>query len=106
MNTGHRAEVHCSSKEERSCKPQPSESYRHDNPALCLAITAVPEVKAGGASLNNNCGGVVVINRRYTYDLGGYYKHGPNYYRGCGVVAGPNGACSRGHDGRGGCVRY
>ena len=67
--------------------------------ALGLAITAVPEAKAGGVYWNNNGGGDVVINR-------GYYNYGPNYYRGRGVVAGPNGACARGYYGRGGCVRY
>ena len=45
--------------------------------ALGLAITAIPEAKAGGFYWNN---------------------HG-------GVVAGPNGACARGYYGRAGCVR-
>ena len=48
--------------------------------ALGLAITAVPEAKAGGVYWNNNGGG--------------------------GVVAGPYGACARGYYGRAGCVRY
>ena len=48
--------------------------------ALGLAITAVPEAKAGGVYWNNHGGG--------------------------GVVAGPNGACARGYYGRAGCVRY
>ena len=67
--------------------------------ALGLAITAVPEAKAGGVYWNNHGGGSVVINR-------GYYNYGPNYYGGRGVVAGPNGACARGYYGRGGCVPY
>ena len=66
--------------------------------ALGVAITAVPEAKAGGVYWNNNGGGGVVINRGYTY--------GPNYYRGRGVVAGPDGVCARGYYSRGGCVRY
>ena len=71
---------------------------------LRLAITAVPEAKAGGVYWNNGGGGVV-INRGTTYGPG-YYNYGPNYYRGRGVVAGPNGACARCYYGRGGCVRY
>ena len=63
--------------------------------ALGLAITAVPEAKAGGVYWNNNGGGSVVINRGTTYGLRGYYNYGPNYYRGRGIVAGPNGACAR-----------
>ena len=74
--------------------------------ALGLAITAVPEAKAGGVYWNNNGGGGVVINRGTTYGPRGYYNYGPNYYRGRGLVAGPNGACARGYYGRGGCVRY
>ena len=74
--------------------------------ALGLAITAVPEAKAGGVYWNNNGGGGVVINRGTTYGPRGYYNYGPNYYRGRGVVAGPNGACARGYYGCGGCVRY
>ena len=74
--------------------------------ALGLAITAVPEAKAGGVYWNNNGGGGVVINRCTTYGPRGYYNYGPNYYGGRGVVAGPNGACARGYYGRGGCVRY
>ena len=74
--------------------------------ALGLAITAVPEAKAGGVYWNNNGGGGVVINRGYTYGPRGYYNYGPNYYGGRGVVAGPNGACARGYYGRAGCVRY
>lgn len=74
--------------------------------ALGLPITAVPEAKAGGVYWNNNGGGGVVINRGTTYGPRGYYNYGPNYYRGRGVVAGPNGACARGYYGRGGCVRY
>ena len=35
--------------------------------ALGLAITAVPEVKAGGVYWNNNGGGGVGINRGTTY---------------------------------------
>ena len=57
--------------------------------ALGLAITAVPEAKAGGVYWNNNGGGGVVINRGTTYGPRGYYNYVPNYYRG-----------------RGGCVRY
>ena len=68
--------------------------------ALGLAITAVPEAKAGGVYWNNNGGGVVV-NRGTTYGPRGYYNYGPNYYGGRGVVAGPNGACARGYYGRG-----
>ena len=74
--------------------------------ALGLAITAVPEAKAGGVYWNNNGGGGVVINRGYTYGPRGYYNYGPNYYGGRGVVDGPNGACARGYYGRAGCVRY
>ena len=69
--------------------------------ALGLAITAVPEAKAGGVYWNNNGGGGVVINRGTSYGPRGYYNYCPNYYGGRSVVAGPNGAC-----GRGGCVRY
>ena len=68
--------------------------------ALGLAITAVPEAKAGGVYWNNNGEGGVVINRGTTYGPRGYYNYGPNYYRGRGVVAGPNGACARGYYGR------
>ena len=57
--------------------------------ALGLAITAVPEAKAGGVYWNNNGGGGVVVNRGTTYDPRDYYNYGPNYY-----------------GGRGGCVRY
>ena len=74
--------------------------------ALGLAITAVPEAKAGGVYWNNNGGGGVVINRGTTYGPRGYYNYGPNYYRGRCVVAGLNGACARCYYGRGGCVRY
>jgi len=82
--------------------------------ALGIAITAVPEAKAGGVYWNNNGGGGVVVNRGYyygprgyyNYGPRGYYNNGPNYYGGRGVVAGPNGACARGYYGRGGCVRY
>ena len=56
--------------------------------ALGIAITAVPDAKAGGVYWNNNGGGVVV-NRGTTYGPRGYYNYGPDYYRG-----------------RGGCVRY
>ena len=35
--------------------------------ALGLAITAVPEAKAGGVYWNNNGGGGVVVNRGTTY---------------------------------------
>ena len=66
--------------------------------ALGIAITAVPEAKAGGVYWHNNGGGGVFVNRGTTY--------GPNYYGGRGVVAGPNGACARGYYGRAGCVRY
>ena len=66
--------------------------------ALGLAITAVPEAKAGGVYWNNHGGGGVVVNRSYTY--------GSNYYGGRGVVAGPNGACARGYYGRAGYVLY
>ena len=69
--------------------------------ALGLAITAVPEAKAGGVYWNNNGGVGVVVNRGTTYGPRGYYNYDPNYYGGRGVVAGPKGAC-----GRGGCVRY
>ena len=48
--------------------------------ALGLAITAVPEAKAGGVYWNNNGGGGVVINRGTTYGPRGYYNYGPNYY--------------------------
>ena len=58
--------------------------------ALGLAITAVPEAKAGGVYWNNNSGGRV--NRGYTYGPRGFYNYGPNYYGGRGVVTGPNGA--------------
>ena len=44
--------------------------------ALGLAITAVPEAKAGGVYWNNNGGGVVV-NRGTTYGPRGYYNYGP-----------------------------
>ena len=82
--------------------------------ALGIAITAVPEAKAGAIYWNNNGGGGVVIHRGYNhgphsyynYYPHGYYKYGPNYHRNRGVVAGPNGACARGYYGRGGCVRY
>ena len=74
--------------------------------ALGLAITAVPEAKAGGVYWNNNGGGGVVINRGTTYGPRGYYNYGPNCYRGRSVVAGPNGACARCYYGRVGCVRY
>ena len=74
--------------------------------ALGLAITAVPEAKAGGVYWNNNGGGGVVVNRGTTYGPRGYYNYGPNYYGGRGVLAGPNGACARGYYGRSGCVRY
>ena len=63
--------------------------------ALGLAITAVPEAKAGGVYWNNNGGGGVVVNRGTTYGPRGYYNYGPNYYGGRGVVAGPNGTCAR-----------
>ena len=49
--------------------------------ALGLAITAVPEAKAGGVYWNNNGGGGVVINRGTTYGPRGYYNYGPNYFR-------------------------
>ena len=65
--------------------------------ALGLATTAVPEAKASGVYWNNNGGGGVVVNRGYTYGPRGYYNYGPNYYRGRGVVAGPNGACAHGY---------
>ena len=65
--------------------------------ALGLAITAVPEAKAGGVYWNNNDGGGVVINRGTTYGPRGYYNYDQNYYRDRVVVAGPNGACARGH---------
>ena len=42
--------------------------------ALGLAITAVPEAKAGGVYWNNNGGGGVVINRGTTYGPRGYYN--------------------------------
>ena len=42
--------------------------------ALGLAITAVPEAKAGGVYWNKNGGGGVVINRGYTYGPRGYYN--------------------------------
>ena len=74
-------------------------------PALGLAITAFPEAKAGGVYWNNHGGGGVVVNGGYTYDLRGYYNYSPNYYGGCCVVTGPNGACARGYYGRAGCVR-
>ena len=82
--------------------------------ALGIAITVVPEAKAGGIYWNNNGGGGVVVNRGYYYGSRGYYINGPrgyyndgrNYYGGRGVVAGPNGACVRDYYGRGGCVRY
>ena len=74
--------------------------------ALGLAITAVPEAKAGGVYWNNNGGVGVVVNRGTTYGPRGYYNYGPNYYGGRGVVAGPKGACARGYYCRGGCVRY
>ena len=74
--------------------------------ALGLAITAVPEAKAGGVYWNNNGGVGVVVNRGTTYDPRGYYNYDPNYYGSRGVVAGPKGACARGYYGRGGCVRY
>ena len=74
--------------------------------ALGLAITAVPEAKAGGVYWNNHGGGGVVINRGTTYGPRGYYNYGPNYYGGRGVVAGPNGAYARGYYGRARCVRY
>ena len=48
--------------------------------ALGLAITAVPEAKAGDVYWNNNGGGGVVINRGTTYGPRGYYNYGPNYY--------------------------
>ena len=43
--------------------------------ALGLAITAVPEAKAGGVYWNNNGGGDVVINRETTYGPRGYYNY-------------------------------
>ena len=49
--------------------------------ALSLAITAVPEAKAGGVYWNNNGGGGVVINHGTTYGPRGYYNYGPNDYR-------------------------
>ena len=48
--------------------------------ALGLAITAVPEAKAGGVYWNNHGGGGVVINRGTTYGPRGYHNYGPNYY--------------------------
>ena len=43
--------------------------------ALGLAITAVPEAKAGGVCWNNNGGGGVVINRGPTNGPRGYYNY-------------------------------
>ena len=74
--------------------------------ALSVAVTTAPEAKAGSVYWNNNGGGSVMIHRGYTYAPRGYYHYSPNYYRGRGVVAGPNGACARGHYGRGGCIGY
>ena len=45
--------------------------------ALGLAITAVPEAKAGGVYWNNNGGGGVIVNRGTTYGPRGYYITGP-----------------------------
>ena len=56
--------------------------------SLGMAVTAVPEAKAGGVYWNDHNGGGV--SRGYTY--------GSNYYGGQDVVTGPNGACS--------CVYY
>ena len=74
--------------------------------ALGICVTAVPEAKAGGIYWNNHRGGSVVVNRGYYYGPRGYYIYRPHYYRGRGVVAGPNGACARGYYGLRGCVRY
>ena len=74
--------------------------------ALGIAITAVPEAKAGGVYWNNNGGGGVVVNRGYYYGPRGYYNYGPNHYGRRRAVAGPNGFCGRGYYGRGGCIRY
>ena len=65
--------------------------------ALGIAITAVPEAKAGGVYWNNNGGGGVVVNRGYTYgprgyyNYGprGYYNYGPSYYGGRGLLLVP-----------------
>ena len=57
--------------------------------ALCLAITADLEAKAGGDYWNNSGSGGAFVNRGCTYGPRGYYNYGPNYY-----------------GGRGGCVRY
>lgn len=73
--------------------------------AIGISTAAVPEVKAGSIYWNNHGGGVIV-NRDYYYGPRGYYNYGPRYYRGRGVVAGPNGACARSHYGRRGCVLY
>ena len=48
--------------------------------ALGLAITAVPEAKAGGVYWNNN-GGCVVVNRGTTYGPRGYYNYVPQLLR-------------------------
>ena len=75
--------------------------------AIGLAVAAVPEAKAVSIYWNNYGGAHgVVVNRAYYYGPRGYYNYGPPYYRGRGVVAGPNGACARGYYGRRGCIRY
>ena len=75
--------------------------------AIGLAVAAVPEAKAGSIYWNNyGSAHGVVVNRGYHYGPRGYYNYGPRYYRGRGVVAGPNGACARGYYGRRGCIRY
>ena len=71
--------------------------------AFGIALTAAPQAEAGGIYWNNNGGRGVVVNRGYMYGPRGYY-YSPNYYRGRGVVVGPNGACARGYYGRGGCI--
>ena len=74
--------------------------------ALGIAITAVPDAKAGGIYWQNNSGSGVIVNRGTTYGPRGYYNCGPNYYGGHDVFASPYGACTRGYYGRAGCIRY
>ena len=74
--------------------------------ALGIAITAVPEAKAGGIYWNNNGGGAIVINRGYYYSPRGHYTYGPHYHHRRGFIDGPNGTCTRGYYGRVRCVHY
>ena len=74
--------------------------------AFGIAITAIPDAKAGGLYWNNNGGGAIVVNRSYFYGPRGYYTYGPRYHRRRGFIAAPNGVCARGYYGRVRCLRY